>query len=475
MRSRSATPIERLFLATYALFAFRAGGLSIGDNSAFAHLRTGRLIADGGGIPREDPYSFTARGTRWVVQSWLPEWTYGAAWRLGGLQLVVLEQAVLAGLLALVTGSLARAGSALRTAGAAGLAIGVGAAFWSPRPLLFGLLAFALLVAVVERRRSPLWLLPIVWVWVSSHGSFPLGGAWLAATITGLALDARSLRAGWDAMGRYLVTFAAGLGVAVINPLGYRLLTFPMTVGEKREIFRNMLEWKPPNFQDFGPLFSLVFIVGALAVLLRRSTPFRDLLPVLGFTALGLLAVRNLPLLSVALAPALGRALAAPERTAMAPTSEVGALSTPARLPIPFVGAFALAGLVLVASVWVQDPLELEAYPVEAVRYLDREGLLGSARIAHQDTTGGYLILLEGEEANVFIDDRVDMYPLDVTNDYFTLLRGRKDTLDVLERWDIEVVLWKQGLPLATTLDALDDSWRRTYVRDGWAVYERRY
>ena len=59
------------------------------------HLRTGIDMARGLGIPRMDPYSFTAPGHAWVVQSWLPEWTYGWAYRLGGFRLVLLEQALL--------------------------------------------------------------------------------------------------------------------------------------------------------------------------------------------------------------------------------------------------------------------------------------------------------------------------------------------------------------------------------------------
>ena len=56
-------------------FALASGPL--GDNSFLWHLRTGRLILDHG-IPRRDPYSFTAAGTHWIAQSWLAELMYGA-------------------------------------------------------------------------------------------------------------------------------------------------------------------------------------------------------------------------------------------------------------------------------------------------------------------------------------------------------------------------------------------------------------
>ena len=172
-----ATPgrsLEGLFIATLALFGFRVGARPIHDNSTLAHLRTGLDMAHGHGIPRRDPYSYTALGHRWIVQSWLPEWTYGWAWRLGGGHLLVLEQGLLTAALACLIAYLARAGSGVRTAAAAAVAVWAGANYWSPRPLLFGLLFFGLTILIVERRRSPWWLIPVVWLWVNSHGSFPL-------------------------------------------------------------------------------------------------------------------------------------------------------------------------------------------------------------------------------------------------------------------------------------------------------------
>src|SRR3954468_815558 len=87
--------LESLFVATVVMFGFRVAAHRISDNSMYAHLRTGIDMVHGHGIPRADPYSYTAHGKPWVVQSWLAEWTYGWAHRIGGLGLVALEQAVL--------------------------------------------------------------------------------------------------------------------------------------------------------------------------------------------------------------------------------------------------------------------------------------------------------------------------------------------------------------------------------------------
>ena len=60
---------------------FGVGGFAIGARLAprqLVHVAPAhrRLILDHG-IPRHDPYSFTAAGTHWIAQSWLAELMYG--------------------------------------------------------------------------------------------------------------------------------------------------------------------------------------------------------------------------------------------------------------------------------------------------------------------------------------------------------------------------------------------------------------
>ncbi len=471
LRALRAPRLDSLFVAALVLFGFRLGVRPIGDNSMFTHLRTGIDTVAGQGIPRVDPYSATAAGRRWVVQSWLPEWTYGWAHRIGGFDLVVLEQAVLSSLLVLLILRLARAGSPLRTTLAGALAVGIGVPFWSPRPLLFGLICMALLVAVVERRRSPWLLVPLVWLWVQSHGSFPLGLAWLGARAVGEWMDWRSRP--HDTL-RYVTWFFAGLGVSVISPLGARLLLFPLTVGDKREAFESIVEWQSPDFQSTTGRFSLVFLALALLILARFRVSWRDVVPSVAFLAGALVALRILPVAAIVLAPVLGRALRRPEDHAGRPAGAVArsAAGNPRlhrALLATIVAAFAVFGL----SVFTKPPLRLAAYPVRAATYLDEQGLLGKPhQLAHQDFVGNYLTLRFGVKARVFIDDRVDMYPSEVSKDYRALLGGKPESMEVLDRRGVDVVLWDRQLPLATVLQ-VSDGWAQVFRDDDWVVYRR--
>lgn len=452
-------------MSAVVLFGFRLGARPIGDNSAFTHLRTGIDMARTGAIPRSDPYSYTAPGQKWVVQSWLPEWTYGWAYRLGGFKLVVLEQALLIAVLAWLVVRLARAGSPLRTALAGITAVGVGTALWTARPLLVGLICMALTITIVERRKRPWLLIPVVWLWVNSHGSFPLGLAWLAARAVGEGLDWRAWpRESW----RYVCGFGAGLVVSVANPLGLKLLAFPLTLGEKKAAFRNIVEWRSPDFSRGGGYFALAFLAIALVLLLHARLNWRDVVPVVAFVAAALLAARNIGPLAVVLAPALGRSL----RRSEPPTGSPARSAGNPRMNRAVLATLGVAFVVFGAFIFTSDPIDTVGYPTRSVTWLEEQGLLTEPHhLAHEDFVGNYLTLRYGSKARVFIDDRFDMYPLSVSTDYDVLLAARPGVMGAIERRQVDVVLWERKLPLVQVLEA--NGWRETFGEKDYVVLQR--
>ena len=168
---------------------------SLGDNSFLTHLATGRLILDTGGVPNADPYTFTAAGEPWVVQSWLVSLAYASAEQVAGLDGVRVLVGALAATLAGLAWTLLRPaeGLVIRLF-LIGIFLTIGAGLWAERPFVVGLLGLALLLLAMEGRLAPRWLLPIGWVWVNSHGSFPLGIVLLVVAALGQRLDGRSCR-----------------------------------------------------------------------------------------------------------------------------------------------------------------------------------------------------------------------------------------------------------------------------------------
>lgn len=445
--------LETLFVATIALLGLRLGLRPIGDNSFFTHLRTGIDIVDGLGVPRRDPYSFTASGEPWVVQSWLASWVYGLVDALGGRHGLVVLHGALYGLLGWLVASLARTTSPMRTASSALIAAGIGLAYWSPRPLAIALIAMALLVMAVERSWPGWILVPLVWVWANSHGSFVLGGVWLVLLVLTGRPTAR----------RYLGWFVGGCAAAVVNPLGPRLLLFPFALLDKRDNFRRVVEWRPPTAPINPMVVAAVVCVAVTVVVLawavvRRRVTVADIVPVAVFLAMGMVAQRNLAPAGIVAAPVLARALRPP------------VASVPSTSPInrAFGGVLAATAALFVAVALAgSQPFDLDEYP-------SQRALAAAAgdRLVTTDVVGGYRILLEGRAADVFVDDRYDMYPQAVIRDYLVLLDGDEEWPQVLDRWKADAVLWPEEEELAASLER-SRTWRRAFAEAGWVVFVR--
>jgi hypothetical protein len=296
---------------------------------------------------------------------------------------------------------------------------------------------------------------------------------WLGAVYVGSFLDQKRRPAELD---RYVVGFVASLVIAVANPLGPRLLTFPLVVQSKQKVFANIVEWKSPNFQSAGELFALVFFCLALVILVKHGAPWRDVLAVVGFLALGLISLRNLGPAAVVLAPALGRALRPADRSLL--TNPAGArpdtVSSGGRPSRVLPAVLLVAAAIFVIGSYRGSGLKFSSYPVQAERYLASHGLLDGRHIATQDYVGDYRELVEGSSSpsKVFIDDRYDMYPNAVSNDYDILVSGRPQAVAVLNRWDVDVVMWSRSAALPDVL-RLAGGWRTVYSDTSWQVLVR--
>lgn len=436
------------------------------DNSFLTHLATGRLILDRMAIPAEDVYSFTAAGSPWVVQSWLPSVLYALVERVGGDVALMLLRAVVTTALTLLLWRLTRRatsfGSRLLTVLMATVAC---AALWSPRPLLLGLVFLSLSVVVAEEDRWPTWaLIPIAWLWVNSHGTFPLLLAYLAVRTVGRRLDGAPI----DRHLRLLGTAAAGIVVGAVGPLGVSGLLFPVELLGRSEQLREIVEWRSPSFTEVP---NLVFLaLGLCALVLPRERRWEDLLPAAAFLALAATGLRHIPVATVVLVPAVARAL--PLRGSVAFDPAVRRAWRPLDV---VVAASLTATCVLAAVVQLQRPAyDVRTYPVAELAWMTAEGLdPADVRVALPDYVGNYLTWRDGGAANVFMDDRFDMYPTHVVEAHRLLFAGERGWDAALDRYDIDAVLWPRKLPLAELVVA-DARWDVVHTTRGWIVATRR-
>ena len=192
-------PVALLGLLLLALT--RSAGAGISDPDTLWHVLAGDHLRATWQFAGPDPLSqFTTEP--WVLTQWLPELGLSLAHGWGGLPAVALlaDLGRLAVCIAVYVGCRREAGplpAALVTA----VTVLGSAASLSPRPQLVG---FALLavtttawLATARDLRVRWWLVPLAWVWASSHGTWVVGIMLGAAVSVGLVADRRvDLRSG---------------------------------------------------------------------------------------------------------------------------------------------------------------------------------------------------------------------------------------------------------------------------------------
>lgn len=442
-----------------ALWGLAVGLGPLGDNSALTHLATGRLILEEG-IPRQDPFSFTAGGNPWTVYSWLASAGMALADRAWDGHGIQVARASLTVFLAVLAWRLTRPAETIAgrvLAVTVVLCVGTGA--WSERPLLVGLLMMAGLVTLAESDRLPPWLaVGIMWVWANAHGSFPLGLVYLAVRLVGRRID------GNDARRLRNLTLAALVGTlaGALNPLGPRLLVYPLHLLARHDLLQRVREWRSPTFSEPQNLIFLLAVFGSLLLCSRRQS-WEDGLVAVVFGAAACLAVRNMALASIVLTPVLSRGL-----------SGLGTVRGHQRSKMTLLASAVLVlAATAVSVVSLGNPAyDLRRYPVPQLAWMESRGLL-DARVATQDFVGNLIIARRGREANVFFDDRYDLYPREVVTDAIALLDGGDGWQKRLDRHGIDVVLWERKLPLAN-LVSIDPAWQVVRRDAGWVVAVRR-
>jgi hypothetical protein len=242
-----------------------------------------------------------------------------------------------------------------------------------------------------------------------------------------------------------------------------------VTLGDKRAAFERIVEWMSPNFQQGSARVALIFLVLAMLLLVRARLPWREVVPSVAFLAAGLIASRNLPIAAIVLAPVLGRALRCPESSPLR-RSETGSQERINRaVGVTVAAAFVVFG----ASILSKPGLALRPYPETATTYLEKEGLLtGDHRLVHMDFVGNYLEVRYGTSVPVFIDDRYDMYPSEVSRDYRRLLGATPEALRILDDRRVDVVLWAKDQALPNLL-TVSGRWQEVHADEDWVVLRR--
>jgi hypothetical protein len=337
---------------------------------------------------------------------------------------------------------------------------------WSERPLMYGLAAMLVVVAVVEAPdtwvgRHPYVVLPVsMWLWANMHGSFIIGFGYLGLHLVGRALEHHPPTRGRE---RELLraSVVAGL-LTLLNPYFLDLVLFPLRLMGRGEVLRDVAEWQSPNFREAGGMLFGAFVLCTIVLFARKRVGTRDLLITVVFTLLGLWAIRNVGLTVIAILPILAR-LARNEHPRPDERASVHRL---------MVVTAVIALLLSVVHAAGQDDWHLAAYPVKAFDAIKSHGFEGR-RLYTTDAWGGYVVARAYPDQKVFFDDRYDMYPIQVNHDYGVIGSVAPGWQDLLDRYQVEVIMARSKSALTQAL-AERSEWTRIFTDKTATVYVRR-
>ena len=257
----------------------------IRDNSFLWHIRAGELQANAGEVLVADPFSFTMLGERWLTQSWLAELLYGWGESNWGLGFVPPMMLLLSSVTFLGIGIIAyrRSRSEWSTAIIVALTTLLMISFLVPRPVLFSLALFALVIVAWDRPATR-WTIPFLfWIWASVHGSFAIGLAYVGLTII--------VESDWKALPTAIV---AGLST-FLTAHGLGVLEFLLDFSEAGPALALLSEWRRPELLSvvFAP-----FLVGVGLIVIgafRGKVTPKHLILLVPFLLLAFSATRAVP------------------------------------------------------------------------------------------------------------------------------------------------------------------------------------
>lgn len=484
---------ERLLLVITLLLIFIMAARTPLDTDMWWHLRAGEEMLSSGKILMTDIFSFTRAGAPWTNPYWISDITMAALFRWLGYLGLGAGVAILA-VLSMGFTWLQCEGPALLKSAALLLGSIVASVIWTPRPQMASLVLLALtsylLFLYKWKGKDVLWTLPLIFVlWGNSHGGYPLGLILIAAMLAGEALNhILSLGAGtrlpWRKMIR-LGVWGVLCGLAVVaNPNGLNMWLLPFQTVDMQVLQQFIPEWASPNFHillEQTLLWLLLATVAAVGIA-GRAIDGSDLVTLLGFTFMALLAKRNFAPFALVTVPILCRygACALAGWQGRAPWLQK--LQRQEKKQLPGRGVNKALNLTLVALVGLAAVLKLygvthpglvegylqQSFPVRAAQWMQENKPGG--RVFNEYHWGGYL-QWSLREFPIFIDGRTDLYNDEIVGEWIATVQAEPGWRETLEHYQVDLVMLEPQRPLLGRLE--EAGWRRLYADTQVVVYGR--
>lgn len=490
---------------------------AIPPNDFWWHMATGRAIVQTGAIPQLDTFSFTRAGEPFFNQSWLAQVLLFTLYQLGGIELIFIVQALVIGLAyGLLLWLCVRLSGRLRLSVVLLLLATMPLSFdnWTVRPQSYVFPLFVGFMMVLTEYRlghsRRLWLLPLMMLlWVNMHGSFVLGLVLIGLTVVGMVVQRFRQGSGVGGQGAGsvapqdivvpqdgvvpqdvvvtqdvvvrqdgvvpLIIWGAITALAMlVNPQGLNVLGYVRNLLGSNQVTSLVVEWAPPSIRDTsGLIFFLFLLLCFLVLIYARSKPDPSmLLMFLAFLWLALGAVRNIVWFGFVATPLLVMQASSffrqPAQRTSTGSTALNAVLLSLLLVLLFLGLPWIKPAIFPApSGDLLDPNT----PVAAVEVLQRQDQRPK-RLFHAMAYGSYLIWAAPEQP-VFIDPRIELYPLEQWLDYIRLTQGL-NVEQIVDRYNIDGMLLdkKEQSGLLEVL-ANNNAWEQYYTDEQTVLVRR--
>ena len=468
-----------VFVALLFVLTFNSGQGLLGDGDTGYHIRTGEIILRTWEVPTHDPYSFHSPPLKWTAHEWLSEVIMAVVFQLSGLTGVVLFFAFLLALThwMLYESLRSRSDDIYLCAIVTLLATASSSAHWLARPHAFSLLITLGWCHLLDRfqykdQNTLFYLPPLMVLWVNFHGGFIIGlvliGIYFAGNVA-YALSSSGIKSqGYRRKAKtLLIVLLATLTASLINPFGWEILWFPIRVTSDRFIMDRVTEFLSPNFHEVLPFkYMLLATIAALA-LSRSALNLIEVALVLLLSYMALYSARHISLFAIIVSPILLKSLESivnqfSTNLLQSYRKRVGnllAIDADVKGFLWPVGTLLLVGGLTVAGI-LKFRFSDEKFPVAAVEFMKKEHITGN--MFNNDEFGDYLIFSAWPEYRVFMDGRSDMYGEKFGSDYLRLANAQAGWKEVLEKYNITVVLFDTQSPMSAALSEQHD-WQPIY------------
>ena len=408
--------------------------------------------------------SWTRASAPYAYHGWMFAILTAVCHRIAGEWGLILLRSLLAGCCFLFLGlaSMARGarGAGILLLPGLALILGYTNLFWPVRPQSASQTLLALTLLLMSWSHLAGWsrcltMTSLTVVWANLHGGVLLGIAVLWIIVIGENLD--SLRRGvahWRSMRTPDVKLLLfGSMGCLLTPYGYTGILSALRHIRGEAVATLPLEWSTPRIADF-PIFLLLLAItaaGVLASFLTNRMRWIDPLLFLFFSLMGLKAVRYLAIASMGLS-FVGSACWV---TVLGEHHFKGR-----REKFGIIAAMVVIMLLLWRGVGRDQWLFHGGWnpgrplPVGAVDFMSRNQIVQGVFNPYE--WGGYLIWRFQPDNAAFIDGRIDLYPQELVRDYLAVQDGNPGWRTILNRYSVQVILWRNGPAGARLLQALE-------------------